>query len=305
MNEKLETMTVQLKKPSRVADFLRRLIREKPLGAFCEFIILFIFLIAVFADFIIPYGIHQAHFDAIPEGPSARFWLGTDEIGADVLSRIIWGARVTILVGLITTTLRRGNATRESLLGVANEGWHTDSSYMRLSAKASLLSAHVVPSQGGQTEFADMRAAYDALDEATKAQIANLSAYHSLFQSQARAGLVMKVGDGYGYEDKVSPLRPLVKVHPVTKRPSLYIGRHAYEIPGLEPEAGEKLLADLTTFACQPPRTYKYNWQPGDIVIWDNRCVLHRACPYDRKEPRTMLHTRIAGDPATELAINA
>ena len=87
------------------ADFLRRLIREKPMGAFCGFIILFIFLIAVFADFIIPYGIHKAHFDAILEGPSARFWLGTDEIGADVLSRIIWGARVTILVGLITTTL--------------------------------------------------------------------------------------------------------------------------------------------------------------------------------------------------------
>ena len=91
----------------------------------------------------------------------------------------------------------------------------------------------------------------------------------------------------------------------MTKRPSLYIGRHAYEIPGLEPEAAEKLLADLTTFACQPPRTYKHNWQPGDLVIWDNRSVLHRACPYDRKEPRTMLHTRVAGDPATELAIKA
>ena len=196
-------------------------------------------------------------------------------------------------------------STRESLGSIANEGWHTDSSYMRLSAKASLLSAHVVPSQGGQTEFADMRAAYDALDDATIAQIANLSAYHSLFHSQARAGLVMKVGDGYGYEDKVPPLRPLVKVHPVTKRPALFIGRHAYEIPGLEPEAGEKLLADLTTFACQAPRTYQHNWQPGDIVIWDNRCVLHRACPYDRNEPRTMLTTRVAGDPATELALNA
>ena len=195
--------------------------------------------------------------------------------------------------------------TRESLGMIANEGWHTDSSYMMLSTKASLLSAHVVPSQGGQTEWADMRAAYDALDEATKAQIANLSASHSLFQSQARAGVVMKVGDGYGYADKVSPLRPLVKVHPVTQRPALYIGRHAYEIPGLEPEAGEKLLADLTTFACQPPRTYQHNWQPGDIVIWDNRCVLHRACSYDRKEPRIMLTTRVAGDPATELALNA
>ena len=176
---------------------------------------------------------------------------------------------------------------------------------MRISTKASLLLAHVVPSQGGQTEWADMRAAYDALDEATKAQIANLSAYHSLFQSQARAGLDMKVGDGYGYEDKVPPLRPLVKVHPVTKRPALYIGRHAYEIPGLKPEAGEQLLADLTTFACQPPRIYQHNRQPGDIVVWDNRRVLHRACPYDRNEPRIMLTTRVAGDPVTELAINA
>ena len=133
---------------------------------------------------------------------------------------------------------------------IANEGWHTDSSYMMLAAKASVLSAHVVPSQGGQTEWTDMRAAYDALDEATKAQIVNLSAYHSRLKSDARAGLVVKVGDGYGYEDKVSPLRPLVKVHTVTKRPSLYIGRHAYEIPGLEPEAGEQLLANLATFAC-------------------------------------------------------
>ena len=186
-----------------------------------------------------------------------------------------------------------------------NEGWHTDSSYMNLAAKASLLSAHVLPSQGGQTEWADMRAAYDALDEKTKGKIANLYAYHSLFKSQARIGHFVNVGDGYGFEDIASPLRPLVKVHPVTGRRSLFIGRHAYEIPGLDQEAAEKLLNDLTTFACQPPRTYMHQWQPGDLVIWDNRCVLHRARPYDRREQRILLHTRVTGDSATELAVSA
>lgn len=183
-----------------------------------------------------------------------------------------------------------------------NEGWHTDSSYMQLAAKASVLSAHVVPSWGGQTAWADMRAAYDALDATAKARIANLSAYHSLYYSQSRIGHVAKVGAGYGFHDESPPLRPLVKVHPATGRPSLFIGRHAYGIPGLDPEESEKLLDDLVAFACQPPRTYTHNWQPGDVVIWDNRCVLHRARPYDRQEPRVMMHTRVAGDPATELA---
>ncbi len=184
-----------------------------------------------------------------------------------------------------------------------NEGWHTDSSYMPLAAKASVLSAHVVPSRGGETEWADMRAAYDALDELTRARIANLAAHHSLRYSQARIGHQATVGASYGFHDDAPPLRPLVKVHPVTFRKSLYIGRHAYGIVGLTPDESEKLLDDLVTFACQPPRTYKHAWQPGDIVIWDNRCVLHRARPFDHREPRVMRHTRIAGEPESELAI--
>jgi len=183
-----------------------------------------------------------------------------------------------------------------------NEGWHTDSSYMPLAAKASVLSAQVVPSTAGETEWADMRAAYDALDEATRRRIAGLSAYHSLYHSQAKIGHVVQTGGGYGFHAKGAPLRALVKVHPVTGRPSLYIGRHAYGIPGLDPAESEKLLADLVDFACRPPRTYAHRWQPGDVVIWDNRCVLHRARPYDYREPRVMRHTRVAGDPATELA---
>jgi len=184
-----------------------------------------------------------------------------------------------------------------------NEGWHTDSSYMRLAAKASVLSAHVVPSTGGETEWADMRAAYDALDELTRARIANLAAYHSLRYSQSRIGHDAAVGSSYGFHNDAPPLRPLVKVHPVTGRKSLFIGRHAYGIPGLTPEESEKLLDDLVTFACQPPRTYTHAWKPGDVVVWDNRCVLHRARPFDHRDPRVMRHTRIAGEPATELAI--
>ena len=183
-----------------------------------------------------------------------------------------------------------------------NEGWHTDSSYMPLAAKASVLSAQVVPSTGGETEWADMRAAYDALDEATRARIAGLSAHHSLYHSQAAIGHLVKPGAGYGFHTKGAPLRPLVKIHPVTGRPALFIGRHAHAIPGLDAAESDKLLADLVDFACRPPRTYAHRWRPGDVVIWDNRCVLHRAAPYDYREPRVMRHTRVAGDPATELA---
>ena len=182
-----------------------------------------------------------------------------------------------------------------------NEGWHTDSSYMPLAAKASVLSAQVVPSAAGETEWAD-RAAHDALDEATRQRIGGLSAYHSLYHSQAQIGHVVQTGAGYGFHTKGVPLRPLVKVHPMTGRRALFIGRHAYGIPGLDEAASEKLLSDLVDFACRPPRTYAHRWRPGDVVIWDNRCVLHRARPYDFREPRVMRHTRVAGDPGTELA---
>ena len=114
----------------------------------------------------------------------------------------------------------------------------------------------------------------------------------------------MAVGAGYGFDDdKSSPLRPLVKIHPATGRPSLLIGRHAHAIPGMDAEESKKFLDDLLEFACQPPRTYQHQWKPGDIVVWDNRCLMHRARPYDHhSQPRVMRHVRIAGDPVSELA---
>ena len=182
-----------------------------------------------------------------------------------------------------------------------NEGWHTDSSYMPLAAKASILSAQVVPEEGGETEVADMRAAYDELSDSMKDRVSGLEAYHSLYQSQAKIGYNIETGAGYGYHTKGAPLRPLVKTHPITGRKSLFIGRHAYEIPGMEQEEGQKLLDELVTFACQPPRIYTHRWQPGDVLMWDNRCVLHRARPYDFSEIRVLRHTRVAGDPKSEL----
>ncbi len=191
---------------------------------------------------------------------------------------------------------------KQILLG--NEGWHTDSSYMPISAKASLLSAELVTEEGGETQWADMRAAYDALDDATRDRITELAAYHSLKYSQLRAGFSETAGDySYGLDVDDPPLRPLVKRHPVTGRAALFIGRHAFGIPGLASDDSEKLLDELLAFACQPPRLWRHTWSAGDLAIWDNRCVLHRARPYDPGVPRILHHTRIAGDAETESAI--
>ena len=184
-----------------------------------------------------------------------------------------------------------------------NEGWHTDSSYMPIAAKASVLSARVVPGSGGETEWADMRAAYDALDDETRDRIADLAAYHSLVYSQARAKADQR--GGYGIDQDEMPLRPLVKVHPETGRAALYIGRHAHDIPGLDPDESERLLDRLMEEACRPPRLYRHRWEVGDVIAWDNRAVLHRAHPFDYSEPRVMVHTRIEGDHTTEAAIGS
>ena len=183
-----------------------------------------------------------------------------------------------------------------------NEGWHTDSTYMPLASKVAMLSAIILPSEGGQTEFADMRAAWDTLDPDTQQYLQGLSAYHSLFYSQAKAGYVHDTDNLYGLHDKGAPLRSIVKTHPETRRKSIYTGRHAYGIEGMTEEESEKFLAKLLDDACQPPRIYTHNWQVGDTVVWDNRCMMHRARPYDPNQPRELRGTRISGDPESELA---
>jgi alpha-ketoglutarate-dependent taurine dioxygenase len=150
-----------------------------------------------------------------------------------------------------------------------NEGWHADSTFKPIQAKGAVFSAEVVPTIGGHTGWADMRSAYDALDEATRTRIASLQAYHSLHYSQARIGHVPKAGtEDYrklGFAGDENVLRPLVKIHPDTGRKSLLIGRHAHDIPGLAEEESARLLQELIDFACQPPRLYHHDWRPGDV----------------------------------------
>lgn len=203
-------------------------------------------------------------------------------------------------------TLRADDGTDDVVKVLrGNMGWHADSTYMPVQAKGAVFSAHVVPEEGGETGWADMRAAYDALDDDLRRRIEGLSAHHSLVHSQAKLGHAHAADSeysGYGFHGE-APLRPLVKVHPETGRRSLLIGRHAYGIPGLEEAASERLLDELVAFACRPPRVYQHRWQVGDVVLWDNRCLLHRACPWDMSRPRVMYHSRIAGDPVTEAGL--
>jgi len=192
--------------------------------------------------------------------------------------------------------------TRRMRTNVGNEAWHTDSTYWPVSSKCALLSAVAVPNEGGETQLADMRAGYAALDEPTRQKVATLAAYHSTQYSQAndvgdfpeqKAGTIYH-GEAY--------LRPLVKEHPETGIKNLFVGRHAFGIPGLSREASRTLLKDLVDFVvADERRVYTHKWQVGDTLVWDNRALLHRARPYNYTEPRVMTATRVAGE-VSELA---
>jgi alpha-ketoglutarate-dependent taurine dioxygenase len=190
-----------------------------------------------------------------------------------------------------------------------NMHWHQDNTYMPLQAKGAVFSAKVVPTAQGDTAFADMRAAWDALDEQTQIKLTELSAYHSLAHSQKELGEETRSGDseyvGYGLNVTDIPHRPLLKVHPETGRKSLAVGRHAFGVSGLTEEDSAGLLNELIDFSVSDERRcYQHRWSQGDVVVWDNRCLMHRACPWDYSEPRVMLHSRIAGDPVSEAAIS-
>ena len=190
---------------------------------------------------------------------------------------------------------------------VGNETWHTDSTYKPIASRVAMLSAVVVPEEGGQTELADLRSGYEALDDATKELIAGLSAFHSTNFSQANDlgdfpdtngdGLYGEVYHGEAY------LRPLVKIHPETGKPNLFVGRHAFGVPGLSREESRKLIRSLIEHVVgDDSRVYSHDWVVGDTLLWDNRRALHRARPYDYSKPRYLIGTRVAGDPASELA---
>jgi alpha-ketoglutarate-dependent 2,4-dichlorophenoxyacetate dioxygenase len=163
--------------------------------------------------------------------------------------------------------------------GLGNQLWHTDSSFRQKSATWSLLHARVIPPDGGDTEFADTRAAYDALPQATKDRIDGLIAEHSIWHSRAQLGGYTPTEE----ERKARPpaQHPVVRRHPGSGRKALYIASHASHIVGWPVEEGRALLRELLAFATGPRFVYIHKWRTGDLVIWDNRCTLHRATPFE------------------------
>jgi alpha-ketoglutarate-dependent 2,4-dichlorophenoxyacetate dioxygenase len=159
-----------------------------------------------------------------------------------------------------------------------NQLWHTDSSFRQKSATWSLLHARVIPPDGADTEFVDTRAVYDALTDAMKSRIEGLVAEHSIWHSRAKLG-------GYVPSEEERQSRPpaqhpLVRRHPGSGRKALYIASHASHIVGWPIDQGRTLLEELIDFATQAKFVYAHQWRVGDLVIWDNRCTLHRATPY-------------------------
>ncbi|MDA9546147.1 MULTISPECIES: TauD/TfdA family dioxygenase [unclassified Bradyrhizobium] len=173
----------------------------------------------------------------------------------------------------------RASSDRWRMMLRANELWHTDSSFKPVPAKFSLLSAREVPPEGGETEFADLRAAYEALDPSTQDKIAPLVAEHSIFHSRSLVGYTE-----FSDEERAAlpPVQqPLVRLHLGSQRRTLFLASHASHIVGWPIPQGRALLKDLTDFSTQPRFVYQHHWRVGDLVMWDNRCTLHRARPYD------------------------
>jgi alpha-ketoglutarate-dependent 2,4-dichlorophenoxyacetate dioxygenase len=186
---------------------------------------------------------------------------------------------------------------RNHLFNLGNCLWHSDSSFRTVPAKYSLLSARVVNPKGGNTEFGDMRAAYDALDEETKAEIDDLICEHSLMYSRGSLGFL-----DYSDEEKemFKPvLQRLVGTHPAHGRKSLYLSSHAGKVLGMSVPEGRLLLRDLTEHATQPDFVYVHRWTVHDLVMWDNRQTMHRVRRYDQSQPRDMRRATIAGTEPT------
>jgi alpha-ketoglutarate-dependent 2,4-dichlorophenoxyacetate dioxygenase len=175
-----------------------------------------------------------------------------------------------------------------------NQLWHTDMSFRPIPATASLLYCHEAVSQGGGTEFADMYAVYEALPEARKAQLDGLIAEHTLLRSRLQLGMTEDdVTDEF--RARFPPaFQPLVRVHPETGRKALFLSGDAYSIVGMDEDAGIALLDELIAFATQPRFIFLHRWRPGDVLIWDNRCTMHRGMAYEARSERRVMHRTTA-----------
>ena len=186
---------------------------------------------------------------------------------------------------------------RRRMFNLGNRLWHSDSSFRAIPAKYSILSARTVASEGGNTEFADMRAAYDTLDDKTRAMIEDLVCEHSLMYSRGSMGF-MELTDAE--KAMFKPVRQrLVRTHPVTGRKSLYLSSHIGGIVGWPVPEARDFLRDLTEHATQRELVYVHRWRQHDLVMWDNRQTMHRVRRFDESQPRDMRRTTVAGDAMT------
>lgn len=169
---------------------------------------------------------------------------------------------------------------------LANRLWHTDASFRAVPGALSMLYAHVVPDEGGDTEFADLRAAYDALPPATRDRIEPLIAEHSIWHSRGQLAVTTYT------EEELKSLPPVpqrvVRRHPGSGRKTLYVASHASHIIGMPIADGRLLLMDLIEHATQRQFVHSHSWRQGDLVIWDNRCTMHRARPFDTAKVRDL-----------------
>jgi alpha-ketoglutarate-dependent 2,4-dichlorophenoxyacetate dioxygenase len=184
---------------------------------------------------------------------------------------------------------------RIALRNKANQLWHADSTFKSVPALASILSARIIPEHGGETEYVSTRHAWDRLDPATQARIADLFAWHDY--SHSRGKIAPNI---VGAEERAA-LPPqcwrMVWTNPANGRRALYIASHAYAIEGIEDRAAQDLIAGLTAAATAPGSSYTHTWRQGDLVMWDNRAVLHTASLFDHtRYQRLMYRTTVAGD---------
>ena len=185
---------------------------------------------------------------------------------------------------------------RRNLFNIGNQLWHTDSSFKHTPAKCSLLSARELPSSGpmggGETEFADLRAAWDALPDARKRKLQGLVVEHSIFRSRSQLGFADFNDEIY---KQVPPVpQALVRHHRYSGRTSLYLASHASHVIGWPVEEGRALIEELIAFATEPQFVYQHRWTVGDLVMWDNRCTMHRGRPYDDTQRRVLHRTTVS-----------
>jgi alpha-ketoglutarate-dependent 2,4-dichlorophenoxyacetate dioxygenase len=243
---------------------------------------------------------HGQHFNDETQLAFSRNFGALEEASGDLnwgKARRLESALVNDISNLDNDNRVMARDDRKRLFSLGNRLWHSDSSFKAVPAKYSLLSARLIPSAGGNTEFADMRAAYDTLDDDTKAECEPLVCEHSQLYSRALLGF-----SDFTEEDRerFKPvLQRLVRTHPSTGRKSLYLASHAGAIVGWPVPEARAFLRDLTEHATQRRFVYAHTWHQWDLVIWDNRATMHRARPFDPKEVRDMHRTTVACERST------